>query len=191
MKKLRVWIVATLWFASVSALSTYGVILAREDERIRHYSGSESYAIAVLRGYLGAQGTFQRVDRYGKGKLVYANYLDGKGFPDLFRVGGPLEEPDGTEITLMSRCFARATSPATAMYGYWFVEITADAFSGKPYDYTQDCGLCAVPAVYGETGRHTFVVDLTGTVWMKDNGGRPVQAYPDVVNEDGWEPVGG
>ncbi|MHC4249068.1 MAG: DUF2950 family protein [Planctomycetota bacterium] len=191
MKKLRVWFLATLWFASVSGLSAYGVVRSRETARLRYWHGSESAAVAGLRAYLGSQGTFHRLDRYGKGKRVYANYLDGKGFTDLYRLGGPLEHPDGTEIKLIDLAFARATSPATAKAGYWYVEITADAVSGKPYDYTQDCGLCAVPAVYGETGIHTFVVDLTGTVWKKDNGGRPVQAYPDVVNDDGWEPVGG
>ena len=148
-----------------------------------------SAAIAGLRAYLGAQGTFQRVDRYGKKKLVYANPIDGKGLADLYRVGGLLKESDGSEIKFIDLAFARATSPQTAKAGYWYVEIMGDAVDGKPYDYTNACGLCAVPAVYGETGIDTFIVDLTGTVYRKDTGGAPVQVYPDTANE-GWEPVG-
>jgi len=132
---------------------------------------------------------FQREDRYGKGELLYANPEDGVGFPDLYRIGGPLEEPDGTELKLIDLALARATSPETNKAGYWFVEITSDALSGNRYDYTVDCGLCAVPAVYGKSGIYTYVIDLTGTVYKKDNGGKPVTAYPD-VKKDGWRPVG-
>jgi len=154
-----------------------------------HTPSGGSSAIAGLRAYLGAQGTFQRVDRYGKGKRVYASPKDGVGFPDLYRIGGPLDEADGTEIKLIDLAIARDTSPETAKAGYWFVEITSDAVTGHPYDYSVDCGLCAVPAVHGKTGLHTFIVDLTGMVYKKDNGGKPVTVFPD-VEKDGWLPVG-
>jgi len=151
-------------------------------------AGTEAAAIAGLRAYLGAQGVFQSLDRYGKGKLVYANRIDGTGFPDLFRVGGPLPgytPSDGTEIKLIDLALARASSPQTAKAGYWFVDIVGDALTGKHYDYTKECGLCAVPAEYGETGFHTFVINTEGTVYKKDNGGKPVTVFPD-VDMDGW-----
>ena len=148
-----------------------------------------SAAIAGLRQYLGGQGTFQREDRYGKGRIVFANCINGKGFADLYRVGGPLDEPDGTELKLISLDLARARSPETAWAGYWFVDIVGDAISGKHYDYTKGCGLCAVPAEYMVTGLNTFIIDIRGTVYKKDNGGRPVTVFPD-VEKDGWLPVG-
>ncbi len=187
--KLRLWTVATLWFASVSGLSTYGVILAREAEREKRYGlWGDSYAFQALRNYLGAQGVFQRKDRYGKGKLLYANPIDGKGLADLYRVGGPLEYPDGTELKLIDLAFARATSPETSKAGYWFVEITGDALGGH-YDYATDCGLCALPAEHSKMGLYTFIINIEGTVYKKDNGGTPVTVWPDVV-KDGWLPVG-
>lgn len=155
-----------------------------------HTSSSSSSAIAGLRAYLGAQGTFQRKDRYDKGELVYANPIDGTGFPDLYRIGGPLDEPDGTELKLIDLALARATSPETAKAGYWYVEIMSDGITGQPYDYTQACGLCAVPAVYGKSGIYTYIIDITGTVYKKDNGGKPVTAWSD-IEEEGWVPVGG
>ena len=145
----------------------------------RRLSQNEGSAIASLRAYLGAQGTFERVDRYGKGESVYANPRDGKGFPDLYRIGGPLDEPDGTEIKLIDLAFARATSPETPKDGYWFVDFVSDEVDG-PYDFTRDCGLCAVPAVYGETGIHTMVIDLTGTVYRENIGGKALRTYPDL-----------
>ena len=148
----------------------------------------ESAAISGLRAYLGAQGIFQRKDRYGKGRLVYANPIDGKGFVDLWRVGGPLPEADGTELKLIDLAFARAASSATDKAGYWYVDIVADAVGG-PYDYAKECGLCAVPAVYGKSGLRTFVVNIEGMVYWKDNGGVPVTMFPDVARE-GWKPVG-
>ncbi len=149
----------------------------------------ESAAIAGLKQFLGGQGTFQREDRYGKGRIVFANRIDGTGFPDLYRVGGPLDELDGTELKLISLDVARATSPETAWAGYWFVDIVGDAVSGKHYDYARDCGLCAVPAEYNVTGLHTFVIDLRGKVYRKDNGGKPVTVWPD-MEKDEWWPIG-
>ena len=61
--------------------------------------------------------------------------------------------------------------------------------AGRAYDPVIDCGLCAVPAKYGETGRNTFVIDVTGTVLEKDMGGEPVTAHPGVEAE-GWRVAG-
>jgi hypothetical protein len=66
--------------------------------------------------------------------------------------------------------------------------IPADA-AGRDCDAAIDRGLWAVPAEYGETGRNTFVIDVTGTVLAKDTGGEPVTAHPGVEAE-GWRVVG-
>lgn len=42
-------------------------------------------------------------------------------------------------------------------------------------DYRNDFVLCAVPAVYGTSGIHTFGMGPKGIVIMKDNKGRAVQ----------------
>jgi hypothetical protein len=162
-------------------------VLVRPYLKKRRLASNETSAIAHLRAYLGAQASFWHVDRYGKGGHLYANPKDGTGFPDLYRVGGPLDEPDGTSIKLIDLAFASATSPETAKNGYWFVDIVSDKIAGD-YDFTNACGLCAVPAVYGETGIHTFIVDLTGTVYPKDTKGMPASIYPDTT-KDRWLPV--
>ncbi len=145
-------------------------------------TANEVAAVAALRMYLGTQNQFHRADFYGKGMLVYANPRDGAGFPDLYRA------PNGTTLKLVDFAFARAASPLCPRAGYYFVDITSDA-KGKEYDFSIDCGLCAVPAEYGVTGKNTFVIDVTGGVYQKDGGGRSVRRYPDVEKE-GWARVG-
>ena len=102
------------------------------------------------------------------------------GFSDLFQIGGPGSA--NTAIKLIDLAMARATGPATAKAGYYFVNLNYD-------NYSIDCGLCAVPAKYGRSGLNTFVIDLTGTVYAKDTGGKPVTRYPNIT-KDGWLPVG-
>ena len=140
-------------------------------------AANETATVAALRIYLGAQNQFHRADRYGKGAMVYANPKDGKGFADLHRL------PNGETLMLVDAAFAGAMSPDTARNGYYFVDIVEDA-EGKPYDFSTDCGLCAVPAQYGVSGRKTLVIDITGTVYVTDNGGQPVTAFPDVKKGD-------
>jgi len=159
----------------VAVLGIVHVMWLRPHLKWKRIARNEASAVAALRAYLGAQGAFQRKDRYGKGDLRYANPIDGKGFPDLYRIGGP--DGTGEELKLISRELARATSPETAKDGYWFVDIVSDKIAGD-YDFTNACGLCAVPAVYGETGIHTWVIDLTGTAYRVENGGKPLTSFP-------------
>ena len=142
----------------------------------------EAAAVAALRSFLSAQNRFYAKGRYAKRDRVYANPKDGKGFPDLYRL------PGGEELALIDAALAGATSAASEKDGYWFVDVTIDQ-AGNAYDPVIDCGLCAVPAKHGETGRNTFVIDVTGTVLGKDTGGEPVTAHPGVEAE-GWRVAG-
>ena len=83
-------------------------------------------------------------------------------------------------LRLIDKAMAEATSPDRPRWNYYFVEIRTEG-AAIP-------GLCAVPAVYGKTGRNTFVIDVTGVVYWKDTGGNPVRTWPDIA--DGWTPIG-
>ena len=139
--------------------------------------------MSKLCSYLAAQRTFRTEDFYRKGTAVFANPVDGIGFPDLHKVGGP--EADGELLKLIDRAVAEATSPARVKMGYWYIDIVGDR--NGLYDSSKQCGLCAVPAEYGKTGRNTFIINVTGMVYQKDTGGRPVTIWPDVEKE-GWLP---
>ncbi|MHC5053199.1 MAG: DUF2950 family protein [Planctomycetota bacterium] len=170
--------------ASVGALAVgatcYAVYRLAEPQVNRNDVGAR----ALLQEYRGAQEQFRRMPRYGPGAgCVYANPKDGLGFPDLWRVGGPFDGYDDDDIRLVTPRLARATSPLSPVCGYWFVDITAGP--DGPYDFTKDCGLCAVPTAYGKSGIDTLIVNVEGMVYRKDTRGVPVTVWPD-VEEEGW-----
>jgi hypothetical protein len=121
---------------------------------------TEFAAIAALRTYLAAQRQFHRTE----GRLA--------SWTELARLG------------LIDQAMAEATSSENPRAGYYFVEIEPEGEMrmGLCMD------LCAVPARYPKTGRNTFIIDVTGTVYRKDTGGKPVTVWPDV--SDGWLPIG-
>jgi len=175
---------------ATAALAVGGGALAWRRAQITERERSARYgagaAVAGLRAFHGAQRTFRREDRYGIGRRVFANPSDGAGLTDLYRIGGL--EGSGPELKFIDLAFASATSRSTTKAGYWFVDIVSDSVTG-PYDFERECGLCAVPAISGGEGYPTFVIDIQGVVYMKDNSGKPVALFPD-VQKDGWVPVG-
>ena len=152
-------------------------------------ASNEAATTAGMRAFLGAQGTFQRVDRYDINALVYANTSDGSGYVDLFEIGYTGGNPTADALKLIDMAFANAsTGIGTAKAGYLFDDLTTDEF-GSTYDYTNSCGLSSHPGTYKKTGLNSFVVDTTGTVYKRDTGaGDVIDTYPD-INGEGWLPV--
>ena len=48
-------------------------------------------------------------------------------------------------------------------------------------------GFAAYPAEYGKSGRYTFIINETNTVWKKDLGGKPPEMFPESPSKDEWE----
>ncbi len=189
----------------LAALVAVGIALPSCDLFIPHTDGrivsNESVTMAYLRAYLSAQNQFKRSDFYGIGKTVYANPSDGNGFADLYQLGYP-SAPRGEVFGMIDVTFAdagaRNPSPKPKA-GYLFADITG--CGNVPYDYTVDCGLCAVPASYNRSGRNIYIIDVTGTVYQKDaaaeypwiqtgDGVPPLKRYPDLKTLVTWTPVG-
>jgi len=149
---------------------------------------NETAAVAALKTYLVAQQAFIRGDLDGDGVKNACGPANAKcpDFTHLHSAAGA----DGQPVRLIPANMAAAklgAAGATPRAGYWFADIAAGA-DGRPYDPKTGYGLCAVPAKYDETGRMTFVVDSSGTVWQKDTGGRPVSQFPGLGDPgSGWE----
>ena len=62
----------------------------------------ETSAVASCVVILWSQAAFHKTDFYGKGKLVYANTIDGRGIYDMYKLR------DGTSIGLIDRSLADA-----------------------------------------------------------------------------------
>jgi len=161
-------------FASVAVAGLCMVLLTASNHR--YGPAYETSAIAAMRTYCGAQNIFHRTDYDGDGVLEYCGPTNAE-HPDFTWLCHATVS--GTKIELLDNAFAAATSANTPKAGYWFVEIPLDV-DGNPYDAATGYALCAVPAVYNQTGLYTFVVDTQGTVFQIDNGGRPVTRFPDV-----------
>ena len=154
-------------------------------------SSNEAAAVAQLRTYCAAQSMYRRKDWDGDGIFEYA-------FPYVMLSTQRL--PVTGPIRLIDDAFANASrdNPLSGTtvpnHGYLFVDLVGDANKDAYYDGKGNCvhgyGLCAYPAEYGRTGRNTFVIDIQGTVYMKDTGGEPVTVFPDVEKE-GWAACGG
>lgn len=153
---------------------------------IERVSVPDIVAIASLRMYLAGQCRFAKERRYGvqTGRL-YANPVHGRGLPDLYQMNGP--DSGGQLLEFIERDFAEAVAAHRPKCGYFYVDIVGDG--NRLYDFSKDCGLCAVPAEWNVTGRNTYIINVTGKVYQKDNGGRPVTIWPD-VQKQGWIPVG-
>ena len=166
----------------IYAVAVLAIVLACvtgiECQRARVRRGNEFAAARALSAYCKAQELF-RQERHYQGRVkVYANKVDGRGFVDLYRLGGA--DSQGELLSLIPEEMARATSPAHPYKGYYFVDLAGRGSRG--FDHTVDHGLCAVPADYPRSGLRTFIVDVTGDVFWHDTGGKAQSVYP----EPGW-----
>jgi len=167
--------------AAIAAIAVPNLLSSR-------MASNETAAIAALRAYLGAQGTFHCTDRYGVGGHFYANESDGAGFPDLFEIGYAGGAPTTDALQLVDMAFAQADADMATTVpksGYIFDDVITDAISGN-YDYAVSCGLAACPGTHNKTGINSFMVDITGVVYKKDLGAAqtsPPTTYPDMSAE--------
>jgi len=142
---------------------------------------NESVAQANLRTYAAAQNIYRRSDYDNDAVLCYA-----VPYSDLFFI----KDGAGRPIQLIDQAFAEASQVARAKAGYFYTDITQGADGA--FDTTSSFGLCASPATFGRSGRVTFIVNTSGTVYMKDLGDNiPVVIWPAQLDGEGWMGAGG
>lgn len=149
----------------------------------RRIGGNERNAIHVLRTYLDAQRNFASRDRDGDGILQYAQKLastPGK-YDGLY---WPADEAKGEEASPFGPLIAASSAyrightKGDPYRGYHFRIMTRQGKSapGGAYSYVINSrmiagfAMIAHPAVYGESGVMTFIVNQNGKVYEKDLG---------------------
>lgn len=149
----------------------------------RRIGGNERNAIHVLRTYLDAQRNFASRDRDGDGVLQYAQKLastPGK-YDGLY---WPADEAKGEEASPFGPLIAASSAyrightKGDPYRGYHFRIMTRQGKSapGGAYSYVINgrmiagFAMIAHPAVYGESGVMTFIVNQNGKVYEKDLG---------------------
>lgn len=90
--------------------------------------------------------------------------------------------PDGTKLALLGKGAPKA--------GYRYVALQKDAEArydeGKGRANAR-FGFCAYPAEYGKSGRRSFLLNENNTIFAKDTGGKPVEAFPQDPAREGWK----
>jgi len=148
-----------------------------EDMRLSlKIEANERLAVAGLRMIATGQNTWRRNDWDNNGLLDYTRQYRNLYY-QLDMAGRPL--------AIIPKQFADASGGASCR-GYFFADLTANWQTG-PYNWQYEFGICAWPAKYGITGRHTFVISAEGTVYQRDMGiaSGPVNVFPNVGI--GWQ----
>lgn len=163
-------------------------------------AGNELLAQVSLQFIRQAQETFRNSDSDRNGAADYWTR-------DVAGLYG-LKDASGQEIFLVEPALAQADPAGAARYGlpsapkdgYHFAALTTDP-EGAAYGQDEDkdgqaftnrkrFGLVAWPAVYGATGRHTFLLSEAGRLWKKDTEGQAPDRWPGKdPAEEGWEPA--
>ncbi len=175
----------------------------RQELRDREIGGNELEVIDILRQYLAIQSAYRTVDHDGDGVLEFAAALiSSEGRRDgLFWPGG--ESPVGdiaARASLDGYSDNGGDKAAEPLGGYYFRVLTEQgpAAPGGAMSYlvqgymVAGHAALAVPAVYGETGIHTFLVSEAGTIHQSDLGERTLEIAFEIESFDpgeGWEPV--
>lgn len=160
----------------------------REEILNRRIGRNELAVLDVVRTYVTAQREYASRDRDGDSVLEYAQRIrsrpgqrDGLYWPP----GDDLElSPLGPFVADAQaagyRMPADAEGPRLPFHGYYFKVLTRQGphAPGGSYNYVINgnmiggFALVAWPAVYGETGVMTFVVNQQGVIYQKDLGQR-------------------
>ncbi|MHC4884521.1 MAG: DUF2950 family protein [Planctomycetota bacterium] len=148
---------------------------------------NETNANSMLKSYCTAQFIYKQ-NRYSpwngsaEDTWLYA--------PSWQALGGATAylKANGQRLTLIPDLVAAADAPATAYQGYYYCDIKTMA--GREMDTEMEFALCAVPAIYGRTGRMTLIINHVGQVFGKDRGeGTPITDWPADLESEGWRPV--
>ncbi len=138
-------------------------------------AANESAAVAALKTYSEAQSIFFRQDRDGDGVSEFARQLTGD--QSLFESKAGL-----ADLALIDASFAGADASqkkASPKAGYVFKILTqqgssapggAVSYLNAKGDLTLGHALVATPASWDGTGRNTFIIGPSGTVYQQDLG---------------------
>jgi len=176
-----------------------------EEIQNRRIGRNERSAIGVLRAYVAAQHQYASVDRDGDGVLQFAQKLGsspGK-FDGLY---WPADASKGEELSPLGPLIAESSGYLAGhrlgdpYRGYHFRILTRQGKSapGGAYSYVINgrmvagFGMVAFPAVYGESGVMTFIVNSAGKMFEKDLGPKTGAVAEQMTTFDpgpGWKLV--
>ncbi len=167
----------------------------------RRVGENELEVISTVRAYVDAQEDYALDDHDGDGVLEYAQKLVSTpgGTDGLY---WPEEQGDGpSPAGDLSQAQLDRSADGQGYFGYRFKILTRQGsnIAGGNYDYVINgnmiagFGLVAWPAIYGQTGVKTFVVNRNGIVYEADLGNDTDKLAADMRSfnpSDNWSITG-
>jgi hypothetical protein len=175
---------------------------ARAEILARRIGANELDVIDVMAAYVEIQRDYRGTDHDGDGVMEFASaILSSEGSRDGLYWPGE-DSPIGDLAARASLDGVDGAESAEPLAGYFFRVLTAqgEAAPGGAMSYLVNGNmvaghaLLAVPAVYGETGVHSFMVGENGVVVQADLGPASLDAAFGITAFDpgrGWEVVVG
>ena len=153
-------------------------------------NANEAATVAACKTYAASQDLYRRTDWDGDGVLEYSLSL--RGANSLYE-----QNANTGDTSLVDAAFAFAEGDpgvASIKAGYHFRVLTGQGASapGGTNTYvvngsmTLGYGLSAVPASYDGTGRNTFQINATGTVYQSDRGASVLSHLTTYNPDTGW-----
>lgn len=120
---------------------------------------------------------------YRENNISAANGLPPRQYAPTFRAFGGKDAHRDQAGEAIERFRPAVTNAPSEPLKEWnrntYTDYEASAFLDMEVeDPAKEYGLCVVPRVYRRSGKHTFIVNQQGVVYMRDLKGKPVLRWP-------------
>jgi len=162
-------------------------------------AANEHAAVGSLRALVSAEADFKKNDRDGNGLHdfwvgdVSSLYRFMHTNKEIKLIDKSLADADAAPLKSTNLAPLKLDKPVPKS-GYLFTVLAkygdndkTEAYHSGGFRNEHKFAFAAYPADYRASGRMTFVVGEAGTVWKKDLGGKPPEAFPDSFSKDNWE----
>lgn len=181
----------------------FDIDAGREEVAAREIGHNELDVIDLIDAYVDVQASFRLTDHDGDGVMEFAGTIisseqerDGLFWPGAGSPLGPLF----ARAALFGYSDGETDHPAEPLTGYYFriLESQGPNAPGGEMDYrvsgnmVAGHALLAIPAIYGETGVHSFMVGENGVILEADLGEATLATAEAMMRFDpgpDWTPV--
>lgn len=160
---------------------------------------NERAAIASLKALVAAEADFKKNDRDGNGLHdfwvgdVSSLYRFLHNNKEIKLIEKSLADADVAPLKTQNLLPLKLDKPVPKA-GYLFTVVAKYGENDKVEPYhsggfrnEHKFAFAAYPAEHGKSGRATFMVGESGTVWKKDIGGKPPEVFLEVPAKEDWE----
>jgi len=169
------------------------------DPTLAAIAANERSAVASLKALVAAETDFKKNDRDGNGLHdfwvgdVSGLYRFMHGNKEIKLIEKSLADADVAPLKAQNLSPLKLEKPVPRA-GYLFTVLgkygdndKAEPYHSGGFRNEHRFAFAAYPAEHAKSGRATFVVGESGTVWKKDLGGKPPEAFLESPWKEDWD----